>query len=119
MSVTGIHTNGNGHAHGANGVREPILTDGRKGGGAASQLRPHLPPLIAIDAFSLLDTQPPPRKWHVDAWLPGDDVTVLGADGGEGKTTLALQLAYCTPWDFPWLGNNVRQGSAVYLTAEE
>jgi len=82
---------------------------------------PPQPTLNVVDAFELLASgSAPPRRWHVeDGWMPADDVTLLGADGGEGKTTLAMQLAYCTPWGFPWLGINVRQGPAVYITCEE
>lgn len=46
-------------------------------------------------------------------------MSYLGGDGGLGKTTLAFQLAYCTTWGMPWLGNKVRQGAAIYFTAEE
>jgi RecA-family ATPase len=76
--------------------------------------------LAVIDAFNLIAQPVPPRRWHVEnGWMPADDVTLLGADGGEGKTTLAMQLAWCTVCGFPWLGNEVRAGAAVYFTAEE
>ena len=71
-------------------VREPIRKDGRKKEGGAAQ-QPY--PLIAHDADVLLATPVPERRWHVGEWLPAADVTLLGADGGEGKTTLAIQLA--------------------------
>ena len=59
------------------------------------------------------------RIWQVLDRIPGDDVTLLSGNGGEGKTTLALQLAYCTTLGFPWLGYDVRRGPALYFTAEE
>jgi RecA-family ATPase len=77
------------------------------------------PPLEVVDAYELLSKPAPVRRWQVEDWIPADDVTLLGADGGEGKTTLALQLAFCTVWGFPWLGNTVRQGPVIYITAEE
>jgi RecA-family ATPase len=77
-----------------------------------------LPELDVIDADELLTKPAPPRRWQVHEWLP-IDVTLLGADGGQGKTTLGLQLAYATKLGLPWLGLNVRQGPAVYVTCEE
>jgi hypothetical protein len=61
-------------------------------------------PIELIDAATLLPKPPPARIWHVADRIPGNDVTLLGGDGGEGKTTLSLQLAYCTISRFPWIG---------------
>ena len=35
----------------------------------------------------------PARPWHVEGLIPGRTVTMLGGDGGVGKSLLALQLA--------------------------
>ena len=72
-----------------------------------------------MDAADLLKRTPPERIWQVLDRIPGDDVTLLNGDGGEGKTTLALQLAFCTTVGFPWIGHEVRQGPAIYFSAEE
>ena len=117
-------TNGpNGKAHSPAGgpvVRDLSRKGSRNGEGGAHKARPLQPPLVTHDAFTLLSSPAPHRRWHVEnGWMPADDVTLLGADGGEGKTTLGLQLAYCTAWGFEWLRNRVRAGAAVYYTAEE
>lgn len=113
--------NGRGMAHRPAGgpvVRELAQSDSLNGGGGAPP-HPLHPPFTAHDAFTLLSAPAPSRRWHIAGSIPADDVTLLGADGGEGKTTLALQLAYCTAWGYPWLQTDVRAGSAVYLSAEE
>ena len=76
-------------------------------------------PIECVDAADLLKRTPPERIWQVLDRIPGDDVTLLNGDGGEGKTTLALQLAFCTTVGFPWIGHEVRQGPAIYFSAEE
>src|SRR5215468_8525555 len=71
------------HANGASGKRNSEEAKSR-------------PPLEVIDAHELLASNLPERSWHVPGLIPGNDVTLLGADGGEGKTTLAMQVANAT-----------------------
>lgn len=67
-----------------------------------------------------LNGQPvPERKWHVHDLIPSNTVTLLGGDGGTGKSLLALQLAASTALERTWLGLAVRPGKAVYLSAED
>lgn len=61
----------------------------------------------------------PPRPWHVPEIVPGDTVTLFGGDGGTGKSLVALQLAVATALGRPWLGQTVRAGRALYLSAED
>jgi RecA-family ATPase len=61
----------------------------------------------------------PPRDWHVPDLIPGRTVTMLGGDGGTGKSLLALQLMCSTVSNRPWLGHVVKQGCALYLSAED
>ena len=61
----------------------------------------------------------PPREWHVPDLLPASGVTLLGGDGGTGKSLLAMQLAISTASGCPWIGHEVRQGGALYLSAED
>lgn len=44
---------------------------------------------------------------------------MLGGDGGSGKSLLAKQLAVSTVLGKPWLGQDVRQGRAMFLSAED
>lgn len=59
------------------------------------------------------------ESWHVEGLIPGDNVTLLYGDGGVGKSLTALQLAVATVLDSPWLGRPVRQGPAIFITAED
>lgn len=62
----------------------------------------------------------PPRKWHVDGLIPGNTVTILGGDGGTGKSLLALQLAVSTVTGTRWVNRGVDQpGKALVLSAED
>ena len=61
----------------------------------------------------------PPRVWHVQDLIPSDTVTLFSGDGGTGKSLVALQLAASTALARPWLGLAVRDGKAVYLSAED
>lgn len=61
----------------------------------------------------------PVRKWLVDGLVPSGTVTLLGGDGGTGKSLVALQLAASTVLSRPWLGLSVEPGNALYISAED
>lgn len=61
----------------------------------------------------------PPRDWHVPDLVPGRNVTLLGGDGGVGKSLLAAQLAAATALGRPWLGRETKAGTVLYLSAED
>lgn len=44
---------------------------------------------------------------------------MLGGDGGTGKSLVALQLAVATATGGQWLGNDVRTGAAMFISAED
>jgi RecA-family ATPase len=46
-------------------------------------------------------------------------VTLIGGDGGIGKSLIALQLAVSSAADLPWFGLDVRQGGALYVSCED
>lgn len=49
-----------------------------------------------------------------------EDITITTADGGTGKTTLALQEAICLALGEPYLGFNPRQtGKTLFITGED
>lgn len=62
---------------------------------------------------------PPPRQWHVEGLIPANQVTMLGGDGGVGKSLLALQLAIGTATGKQWIGHHPKAGRAIYLSAED
>lgn len=68
---------------------------------------------------SLADAPVLPREWHVDGLIPRHTVTTLNGDGGTGKSLLGLQLAASTALGRNWLGQEVAQGPALFLTAED
>ena len=61
----------------------------------------------------------PPRSWHVQDLIPSNTVTLFSGDGGTGKSLVALQLAVSTALGRPWLRMPVKEGSALYLSAED
>lgn len=68
---------------------------------------------------SLAGKPVPPRLWHVPDLVPAKTVTLLGGDGGIGKSILGLQLAFATAAGLKWIGQQVRQGPALHLSAED
>jgi RecA-family ATPase len=62
----------------------------------------------------------PDRQWLVADLIPSGTVTLLGGDGGTGKSLLALQLAAAVAHGgFPWLGRHVYSGNVVFVSAED
>lgn len=61
----------------------------------------------------------PEREWLVPDLVPMKTVTMLGGDGGTGKSLLALQLAVAVATGKAWLGRSVKEGSALVLSAED
>ena len=67
-----------------------------------------------------LEGQPiPAREWLVDGLIPSGTVTLLGGDGGTGKSLVALQLAVAVATGGAWLGLPVTSGRALYISAED
>lgn len=75
-------------------------------------------PLVPLDGIQFAG-EATPRNWHVESWIPAFDVSLLGGDGGTGKTQLGIQLAYASAADWTWLDMKVRQCKVIYYTAEE
>lgn len=61
----------------------------------------------------------PDRDWLVPDLVPMKTVTLLGGDGGTGKSLLALQLAVAVATGKGWLGRSVKEGAALVLSAED
>jgi RecA-family ATPase len=77
---------------------------------------PLLKPLSVADVFS--NPAPPPR-WAWDGYLPRGVVSMLGAHGGTGKSTVALMLALCADLGRPLFGVPVEQGPALFVSLED
>lgn len=61
----------------------------------------------------------PERRWIVPDWLPVRQVTLNYADGGVGKTLLAMQLMAATALSMPWCGIAVEPCVSVGLFSED
>jgi RecA-family ATPase len=75
--------------------------------------------LTAIRGDELLSTAAPPRRWLVESFVPASETTMLGGDGGTGKTTLALQLAVGGVTGGDWIGRKVERCNVLYVSAED
>ncbi len=65
--------------------------------------RPVRPPPSIISAASLHGKPVPERQWVVENMIPGRNVTDISADGGTGKSLLALQLLVGVTCTGNWL----------------
>lgn len=61
----------------------------------------------------------PEREWLVEGLIPMHKVTLLGGDGGTGKSLLALQLSAAVATGGQWIGRSVTAGHAAYYSAED
>jgi RecA-family ATPase len=72
-----------------------------------------------FSAAELADKPVPPRGWYVRDVIPDRTVTLLGGDGGTGKSLLALQLAVAGDLGAEWIGQLPEQGAVVFASAED
>jgi RecA-family ATPase len=61
----------------------------------------------------------PDRHWLVEGLVPSGTVTLLGGDGGTGKSLLSLQLACAAALGRHWIGLPVSAGPALFISAED
>jgi DNA replication protein DnaC len=76
----------------------------------------------ALETFCAADLEGVPvprRQWLVEDVIPHENVTILGGDGGVGKTILALMLGTSLSTRTPWLGFEAMQGPSLYFGAED
>lgn len=76
-------------------------------------------PSLTTFRDELLSTAALPRRWFVERFVPADEITMLGGDGGAGKTTLALQLSVAAVSGGEWLGLKVTPCNILYVSAED
>lgn len=72
-----------------------------------------------FSAADLHGVEVPPRQWHVEDFIPANQVTMLGGDGGVGKSLVALQLAVATALGTRWIGKSPTKTRTVYISAED
>ena len=78
-----------------------------------------LPALPTIDPLALMDQPVPERRWVVPGWIPQGAVTMLGGDGGVGKSLIAMQLATACATGNPWLGQPATPCKVLALFCED
>jgi len=85
-----------------------------------AERNPAPPPKLVPMSLPALHLRPvPERRWIVPDWLPVRQVTLNYADGGIGKTLLALQLMAATALSGSWCGLQVEQCASVGLFSED
>jgi RecA-family ATPase len=98
---------------------------GQMGASTANGSPPHTPtpsnvPIPGVfDADELLAQPAPQRRWCVDSWIPKGENTLCAGDGGQGKTTIGLQLTVASTTGCLWLGLSVERCKALYVSAED
>ena len=78
-----------------------------------------IPTLDLFRGDELLSTAAPSRRWLVENWIPAEETTMLGGDGGTGKTTLALQLGVAAVSGQSWLEHKLDPCNVLYASAED
>jgi hypothetical protein len=76
-------------------------------------------PFRRIPITNLYASDLPQPEFWIDQLIPAGEVTLLGAHGGMGKTTLALLIAICVCAGKPVLGKGVKQGRVLLFSAED
>lgn len=95
-----------------NAMRRALAEARRKSVDAQS-----LPKRIPIsEAF---DAPPPAPLYWIDKLVPERVVTLLGAHGGMGKTTLALLAAICLAAALEFMGLETRRARVAFYSAED
>jgi AAA domain/Bifunctional DNA primase/polymerase, N-terminal/Primase C terminal 1 (PriCT-1) len=77
------------------------------------------PLLKFVDVTNVIRQPSPPPRSVWQGYLPRNEVTLLGAHGGTGKSTLALQLAVATGTGRPLFDIPVEQGAALFVSLED
>jgi AAA domain len=77
-------------------------------------------PLALITPAQWRGVPIPPMRWLATGRIPATDVAILSGDGGQGKTTVALQLAVSVAAGLgDWLGTVCEQGPVIVFSGEE
>jgi RecA-family ATPase len=77
-------------------------------------------PLVFESAASWRNLPLEPVRWLATHRIPAADVAILSGDGGQGKTTLALQLAVSVERGLgDWIGTTCEQGGVMFFSGEE
>lgn len=73
--------------------------------------------VVPLDDLDGAETQP--QAWHWEGLIPSRALTLLGAHGGTGKSTLALMLGVAVAMGVPFFGARTRRAPVVFFSAED
>ena len=77
------------------------------------------PLLKPISVADVITNPSPPPKFIWDSYIPCGVVTMLGAHGGMGKSTIALMLAVCAAIGRPLFGEEVKLSKVLFVGLED
>ncbi len=73
-------------------------------------------PLKLYSLQEVLDL--PPIEWLIDGVIPSGGQVVLFGPSGEGKSFVALDMAFSVATGRPWHGHAVKRHPVIYVVAE-
>ncbi len=76
-------------------------------------------PLTLIDPALWAGTEAPVRRWKVKDYIPDGQATLLTGKGAAGKSLVSQLQATCIAMGLPFLGLEVAQTNALYITCED
>ncbi len=88
-------------------------------GQQAVPIEPREPRLKPISITDLFTNPSPPTEYVWDGYAPCGVVTLFGAHGGTGKSTIALMLAVCTALGRPLFGVNTKPCNVLFVSLED
>lgn len=76
-------------------------------------------PLNILDPSSWAGAETPVRLWKVKDYIPDGQATLLTGKGAAGKSLVSQLQATCIAMGLPFLGLEVEQTNAIYITCED
>lgn len=98
---------------------QPVNDGGNRHTGKAANEAYRPPFLDVTDPVTLQGVPVPDRKWIVPDWIPHGAVTMLGGDGGLGKSLLVQQLMTACATGRKWLGLPVSPMKVLSIFCED
>jgi RecA-family ATPase len=78
-----------------------------------------LPKLKPVSVFDVLTNPAPPPQFVWNGYLPRGVVSLLGAHGGTGKSTIALMLSVCAALGRPLFGVGTVRCKTLFVSLED
>lgn len=75
--------------------------------------------LKPVSVFDVMTNPAPPPAFVWDGFAPRGNVTLLGAHGGTGKSTIALMLGVCAALGRPLFGVDTEQSKVIFVSLED